>query len=178
MNLLQYWFCFMFCFFGHKLWGILASWPGVESVPPALKAQSLNCWTVREVSGHGLLYNLACMRSWPRAWHMPCSDIGQDGVKPPEAQMTLSALILPPSLPTRPSQEAPGFSPAEQAWKCWLLPMDWWMISGGPWGNKEGFWAGRVKPLSCLTSHVWTPSLCEPSQKVWVGPSPGPFSKD
>ena len=35
LNLLQYCFCFMFCFFGHKTRGIFAPRSGIEPVPPA-----------------------------------------------------------------------------------------------------------------------------------------------
>ena len=41
LNLLQYRFYFMFCFFGHKLWGILAPWPGTKPITPALKGKAL-----------------------------------------------------------------------------------------------------------------------------------------
>ena len=46
LNLLQYCFCFMFPFFGHKA---LAIWPGMEPTCPVLE-DSLNNWTTREVS--------------------------------------------------------------------------------------------------------------------------------
>ena len=39
-NLLQYCFCFMFCFFGHESCGTSAPQPGVEPTPSALKAKS------------------------------------------------------------------------------------------------------------------------------------------
>ena len=150
----------------------------MESVPSALKAQSLNRRTVREVPGHGLLYNLACIRSWPGAWYIPCSDICQNRRKPPEAQMMWGVLILPPSLPMRPSQDAPESLPAEWAWKCWLLPVDRWMISGGPM-KKQGGLLSWERNRSAVCPHTyWIPSLSEPSHKAWVGPSPRPFSKD
>ena len=41
LNLLQYYFCFMFWFFGHKACGILASQPGIEHKPSALKGKVL-----------------------------------------------------------------------------------------------------------------------------------------
>ena len=40
-NLLQYCFCFMFCIFGCKAWGILAPQPGVEPTPLALEDKIL-----------------------------------------------------------------------------------------------------------------------------------------
>ena len=33
----------------HTAYGILVLWPGIDSVPPAVEAQSLNHWTTREV---------------------------------------------------------------------------------------------------------------------------------
>ena len=78
----------------------------------------------------------------------------------------------------RPSQDAPESSPAERAWKCWLLPMDQWMISGGPM-RKQGGLLSWERNRSAVCPHTcWTPGLSEPSQKAWVGPSPRPFSKD
>ena len=41
LNLLQYCFCFIFCFFGHEACGILASQPGFELSPPALEGAVL-----------------------------------------------------------------------------------------------------------------------------------------
>lgn len=77
----------------------------------------------------------------------------------------------------RPSQDAPESSPAERAWKCWLLPMDQWMISGGPM-RKLGGLLSWERNLSAVCPHTcWTPSFSEPSQKAWVGPSPRPFLK-
>ena len=41
-------FCMFVCFvFGHASW--LVPWPGIEPMSPAVKAQSLNHWTTREV---------------------------------------------------------------------------------------------------------------------------------
>ena len=42
LSLLQYCFCFMFWFFSHEACGILAPWPGIEPVPPALEGEVLN----------------------------------------------------------------------------------------------------------------------------------------
>ena len=39
LNLLQYCFCFMFSFFGHEAYGILAPQSGIELVPPALEGE-------------------------------------------------------------------------------------------------------------------------------------------
>ena len=41
LNLLQYYFYFMFWFLGHKACGILASQPGIEHKPSALKGKVL-----------------------------------------------------------------------------------------------------------------------------------------
>ena len=48
-NLLQYCFCLMFWFFGHEVCRILAPQPGMQMMPPAVEAWSLNHWTTREV---------------------------------------------------------------------------------------------------------------------------------
>ena len=45
LNLLQYWFCFMFgLFFGLEACEILSLWPGIEPTPPALEVWNLNHW--------------------------------------------------------------------------------------------------------------------------------------
>ena len=49
LDLLQYCFCFMFWFFGHKPCGILVPWPGIKPTIPAMEMQSLNPWSAREV---------------------------------------------------------------------------------------------------------------------------------
>ena len=41
LNLLQYCFCFMFCFFDHKMCGIVAPRPGTEPSPSALEGKIL-----------------------------------------------------------------------------------------------------------------------------------------
>ena len=41
LNLSQYCFSFMFCFFGHEAGGILAPRPGIEPTPPALEGEVL-----------------------------------------------------------------------------------------------------------------------------------------
>ena len=41
LNLLQYYFCFMFWFCGREACGILAPRPGVEPTPPALEGEVL-----------------------------------------------------------------------------------------------------------------------------------------
>ena len=41
LNLLQYCFCFMFCFFGREACGILAPQPGIEPAPSALEGCSV-----------------------------------------------------------------------------------------------------------------------------------------
>ena len=45
-------FIFWLC---HAACGILVSWPGIEPAPPALEAQSLNHWTMREVAPNQFL---------------------------------------------------------------------------------------------------------------------------
>ena len=42
-------FYVFYLFFGHAAFGILVPRPGIEPVPPALEAWSLNHWTAREV---------------------------------------------------------------------------------------------------------------------------------
>ena len=49
LNLLQYWFYFMFWFFGHKSCGILAPWPGIKPVPPAFEGEVLTTRPPQEV---------------------------------------------------------------------------------------------------------------------------------
>ena len=44
LNLLQYCFCFLFCFFSQEACRILAPQPEMEPTPPAL-----NHWTAREI---------------------------------------------------------------------------------------------------------------------------------
>ena len=41
LNFSQYYFCFMFWFFGHETYGVLAPWPLMESAPPALEGEVL-----------------------------------------------------------------------------------------------------------------------------------------
>ena len=43
INLLQYYFCFMFCFFGHEACEILAPRPGIKPTAPALEGEVLAC---------------------------------------------------------------------------------------------------------------------------------------
>ena len=42
LNLLQYWFCFMFWFLGCKARGILPPWPEIQHTPPALEGKVLS----------------------------------------------------------------------------------------------------------------------------------------
>ena len=39
--MLQYYFCFIFCFFGHEACEILVPWPGIEPALPALDGEAL-----------------------------------------------------------------------------------------------------------------------------------------
>ena len=41
---------YLFFWLPHEACGILVSWPGIKPVPPALEAQSLNHWTIRDIS--------------------------------------------------------------------------------------------------------------------------------
>ena len=47
--MLQYYFCFMFWFFGHEECRILAPWGGMELTGPALENEVLTTGTTREV---------------------------------------------------------------------------------------------------------------------------------
>ena len=40
------------------MWDLIVPWPGIELVPPAVEAQSLNHWTAREVPRMGILTRL------------------------------------------------------------------------------------------------------------------------
>ena len=42
----------LFIYFGNMACGILVLQPGIEPVPPAVEAWSLNHWTSREVPGN------------------------------------------------------------------------------------------------------------------------------
>ena len=48
LNLLQYGFCFMFCFFGHEACGVLVPPSGIEHCTFCI-GRSLQDWTAREV---------------------------------------------------------------------------------------------------------------------------------
>ena len=48
LNLWQYYFCFMFWFFGQEECGILASQPAINLAPPAVEGE-VNHWTAKEV---------------------------------------------------------------------------------------------------------------------------------
>lgn len=50
LNLLQYYFCFMF--FGYKAYEILAAWAGIEPIPSALEDH----WTTREFPSQTLKF--------------------------------------------------------------------------------------------------------------------------
>ena len=49
-------------------WGILVLWAGVETVPPAVGAQSLNHWTAREVLLFLFLAKLLCLELLVLCW--------------------------------------------------------------------------------------------------------------
>ena len=57
LNLLQYHFCFMFWFFGHEVYGLLATQPGIKSLPPALVGELLTTGPSRG-SPYNVLYAL------------------------------------------------------------------------------------------------------------------------
>ena len=48
LNLLQYCFCLIFWFCGHKSHGILVPQQGIEPTPPALEGE-VNHWTTRDI---------------------------------------------------------------------------------------------------------------------------------
>ena len=50
LNLLQYYFCFMFLFFGHKVCGILVPWMGIEPASSAQEGKVLTTWPQSSVS--------------------------------------------------------------------------------------------------------------------------------
>ena len=65
LNLLQYCFCFMFCFFWPQARGILALWPGIEPTSPALEGEILTtglqgspCLTFSELLSNQKLFLL------------------------------------------------------------------------------------------------------------------------
>ena len=85
LNLLQYCFCFMFCFFGHEACGILAPWPGIERTLPALEGEVLiNGLPGKSQSTNSLiLFPLRGAAPWPqphersrtRTTQLSCSQI-------------------------------------------------------------------------------------------------------
>ena len=44
LNFLQYYFCLMFSFWGHKACGILGAQPGIKPTPSALEGEVLITW--------------------------------------------------------------------------------------------------------------------------------------
>ena len=57
LNLLQYYFCFMFCFYGHRACGILAPQPGLEPIPSsALDGEVLTIGPLGKYPGLNLDY--------------------------------------------------------------------------------------------------------------------------
>ena len=68
LNLLQYCFCFMFWFLGHKAYGFLAPRTGIEPAPPALEGKVLNHWTAREVPVFAFLEPLSFVEVDIVAW--------------------------------------------------------------------------------------------------------------
>ena len=55
LNLLQYCFCFMFCFFGHEPCGILVPQPGIKPTPLGLEGKVLSTVPPTESPKIGLL---------------------------------------------------------------------------------------------------------------------------
>ena len=48
LNLLQYFFCFIFQFFGQEACGILAPWAEIKPAPPTLEGEVLTHLTPRK----------------------------------------------------------------------------------------------------------------------------------
>ena len=63
LNLLQYCFCFMICFFGHEACGILVPQPGIKPTPLGLESKVLTTVPPRESPNESVL----CIR-WPKYW--------------------------------------------------------------------------------------------------------------
>ena len=57
LDFLQYFFCFMFWFFGHKACGILAFWPGILPTSTALEHEVLTT----ELPGKCLIFLFKCV---------------------------------------------------------------------------------------------------------------------
>ena len=59
-KILEWKFSFLFFFFAilQVMWDLIVPWPGIELLPPAVEAQSLNHWTAREVPRMGILTRL------------------------------------------------------------------------------------------------------------------------
>ena len=63
LNLLQYCFCFMLCFFlAMKHSGILVPWSGIKPHTPCLGRWSLNHWTTKEIPNLWFLLTLLLVR--------------------------------------------------------------------------------------------------------------------
>ena len=55
-------------------------WPGIEPGPPALRTQSLNCWTTREVPSPAFFYSLIISTRLPQPpWRKWASSQGPHG---------------------------------------------------------------------------------------------------
>ena len=65
LNLLQYCFCFMFWFFGHKVCGIWAPRPGMEPAPPALEGEALTTGPPGKSHSYNFAGRLMNFFSWP-----------------------------------------------------------------------------------------------------------------
>ena len=65
LNLLQYCFCFMFWFFGHKAFGNLSCPTRDRIHTPYIARQSLNHWTTRETPQHA--FDRCLLRTLPWA---------------------------------------------------------------------------------------------------------------
>ena len=77
--MLQYCFCFMFCFFGPETCGILVLQTGVESTPPALEGEVLTTGLPGKSLSRLLLTPLNLAAPEPAVWwaefcfHCPCA---------------------------------------------------------------------------------------------------------
>ena len=88
LNFLQYCLCFMFSFFGHKAYGILALLPGIKPTPPMLEGKGLTpgplrkshqvysynwllsilLWFKKKFDMTSIFLNLLRFILWPNMW--------------------------------------------------------------------------------------------------------------
>ena len=58
----------MFCFFGHKAYGMLASWPGIKPAPPALEGEVLTTGPPGKSLNRGQEGWMASLAQWVWVW--------------------------------------------------------------------------------------------------------------